>query len=476
MKLSIEELIMATGGQIMLNKCNFGKIGISTDSRNIKEDEIFLPLYGEKFNGHDYINNALKQGGVGYFIDKKHYDKAQNYYNPTRLIIAVEDTLEAYLKIAAYIRKKINPKVVAITGSSGKTTAKEMIFSVLAENFKTHKSQLNNNNEVGFCQTVISMPENTEFLVVEMGMRAMGEIELLSKHAEPDFAVITNVGSSHIGRLGSHENIAKAKCEIIKHLKPNGFLIAFDDELIKKTLTGQTVKTIFYGKDYQILETTENSTKFIYQDNEYKIPANGEYNVINSLAAIEIGKLAKISTKKIAQGLLKYEPVGERGKIINISLPPRHSELDSESKPLKKVEDDKGNIKIISDCYNANPDSMKASINSAIATYPNSEIILVLGDMAELGEYEDSMHKEIGKFLAEKHFSQLVTVGEKAKLIAEYAKNKNIKIKSFADNKKAADFLRKNVKENSVILLKASRCMKFEEIAESLSKCQNKPK
>ena len=166
-----------------------------------------------------------------------------------------------------------------------------MVFSVLAENFRTHKSLLNHNNEVGLCQTLMSMPEDTEFLVVEMGMRGLGEIELLSKYAEPDFAIITNVGTAHIGRLGSLENIAKAKCEIVKYLRPDGTLVAFDDNLIKN-FCGQKGRQIFYGKNYQILEITENSIKFLYDKNEYELPVNGEFNVINSIAAIEIGKLA----------------------------------------------------------------------------------------------------------------------------------------------------------------------------------------
>lgn len=326
-----------------------------------------------------------------------------------------------------------------------------MVFSVLAENFKTHKSLLNHNNEIGFCQTLMSMPENTEFLVLELGMRGLGEIELLSKYAEPDFAIITNVGTAHIGRLGSIENIAKAKCEVVKYLNPSGILIAFEDELIKNFCKWNG-KKIFYGKNYQILESNENSIKFVYDENEYELAVNGEFNVINSIAAIEIGKLAEISINKIKNGLLKYKPVGERGRVIKLD----------------------NNTKIVADYYNANPDSMKASINSVFSTYPDSDITLVLGDMGELGEYEDNLHKEIGKFLSDKHFSQLITVGKKAELIAESVKNINIKIKVCLNNKEASDYLKKNISGKSIILLKASRSMKFEEIAEELQKVKTK--
>jgi len=326
-----------------------------------------------------------------------------------------------------------------------------MVFSVLAESFNTHKSLLNHNNEIGFCQTLMSMPEDTEFLVVEMGMRGLGEIELLSKYAEPDYAIITNVGTAHIGRLGSLENIAKAKCEITKYLNSAGTLIAFEDELIKNFCKWNGNK-IFYGKNYQILEITENSIKFVYEGNEYNLGVNGEFNVINSIAAIEIGKLAGISIDKIRLGLLKYQPVGERGRVINLN----------------------NNTKIIADYYNANPDSMKASINSVISTYPDSNITLVLGDMGELGDYEDKLHKGIGEFLSNKHISQLVTVGEKAKLIADSVNNINIKIEICMNNKEASDYLKNNSSEKRIILLKASRSMKFEEIAEELQKVKTK--
>lgn len=442
MKFTIDEIISAVNGEIIFNKCNFGKTGISTDSRTIKDDEIFLPLSGENFDGHDFINNALKQRAVGYFIDKKHIDKVNRYYNPTRVVIAVEDTLLAYLQLANYVRDKVNPKVIAVTGSSGKTTVKEMIWAIFSGNYETYKSALNHNNEVGLCQTLTNIPENTEVLIVEMGMRGLGEIELLSKYAEPDFAVITNVGNAHIGKLGSLDNIAKAKCEIIKHLKKDGTLIAFDDELIKKHCR-RKINKIFYGKNYKILKLNENSVEFEYEGNKYKIPVGGEHNVINALSVIEIGKLAGLSQKKIAEGLLKYQPIGERGKIVNIGK----------------------NIKIISDCYNANPESMKAAINAVFSTYPDSKITLVLGDMAELGEQENALHADIGNFLNGKDFYQLVTVGEKAKLIANSVKNK----KTYSNNQDAIDFLRNNLPQNSVVLLKGSRCMKLEEITEALS-------
>jgi len=322
-----------------------------------------------------------------------------------------------------------------------------MIFSVLSEKFKTHKSILNHNNEVGLCQTMFLMPENTEYLVIEFGMRGLGEIELLSKYAEPDVAVITNIGTAHIGRLGSVENIAKAKCEITSHLNKKGMLISYKSDLVEKYCNWDG-KKIFYGDGYEIVSCTENYTEFIYKNNVYKLNVNGEFNVINSIAAIEIGLSEGLTPAEIAKGLQNYVPVGERGRIVELS----------------------NDIKIIADFYNANPDSMKASINSALLTYADKKITFVLGDMGELGEHERELHEDIGDFLEGKDFYSLVTVGEKSQFIANKIKNPKIIVKSFENTAVAGKHLSDNLTKNSIVLLKASRSMKFEEILEALQK------
>ena len=440
MKLSIKELLEATQGKLLKGENLGEKFSISTDTRSITNENIFLPLKGANFNGHDYIDTAINQGCNAYFMDKEHKSSLKD----AEFIISVDDTLGAYLKTANYVRKKINPVVVAVTGSSGKTSTKELIYSVLSTSFITHKSALNHNNEVGLCQTLFSMPESCEYAVIEMGMRGLGEIELLSKYSEPNIAVITNIGTSHIGRLGSVENIAKAKYEITSYLKENGVLVAFDDELVKKHCNWQG-KKIFYGKKYESISEKEDLTEFVYIGEDYKIPAMGKYNVVNSIAAIEIGKLAGISYEKIKTGLLNYVPVGERGKTIDIN----------------------NNIKLIVDCYNANPESVMASIDSVVSVYKNSKIVLVLGDMAELGEFEEQMHRKVGQFISGKPVHSLITVGEKAELIAEIA-GERINKKSFLNNTEAAEFLQNSLESGMVILFKGSRCMKMEEIVNYL--------
>lgn len=439
----IKEIIEITGAELLVSTDISGKFSISTDTRTIAGNDIFLPLLGQNFDGHNFINTALEKGVRGFFIDKNH--KNINTAN-AQFILLVDDTLEAYLKLANSRRHKIYPQVIAITGSSGKTTTKEMVYSVLSQQFRTYKSQLNHNNEVGLCQTLLNMPEDTEYLVVEMGMRASGEIELLSKYAEPDTAIITNIGTAHIGRLGSIENIAKAKCEITKYLKDT--LIAHDDELIRNNMNWNG-KAIFYNLDRaKITKINSEGSQFVYKDDAYELNVAGEYNIVNSLAAIEAGLLAGISPSKISQGLSEYRPIINRWQV---------NELPN-------------NIKLINDSYNANPDSVKAAINAILSSYPQNKAVLVLGDMAELGEHEEDLHKQIGNFLNDKPIYELVTVGDKASLIAKAVKNEKIKQKTFTKNDEAVKYLLENLEENSVILLKASRCMAFENIAEGLIK------
>ena len=200
MKINIKEIESATNAVV---KGEFeGEVEISTDTRAIKRGDLYLPLKGATFDGENFCDKALDAGAVGCFCTKQ---------CPAKFSLQVEDTTVAYMQIANYIRNKYNPIVIGVTGSSGKTTTKEMIYSVVSNKFKTHKTFSNHNNEIGFCQTVLSMPIDTQVSIVEMGMRGLGEIEFIDKYAQPDYAVITNAGSAHIGRLGSLDDIAKAK-------------------------------------------------------------------------------------------------------------------------------------------------------------------------------------------------------------------------------------------------------------------------
>lgn len=445
MKFTLNEILEATGARILHcdKRVNESTFTFSTDTRTIAQGEIYLPLKGANFNGEDFIDKALEKGATGYFTTQDSQLAAQ-------LILQVPDTLIAYLQLANFYRQKINPKTIAITGSSGKTTTKEMAYCVAKEGFKTHKSELNFNNEIGLCKTILSMPEDTEVLILEMGMRGLGEIDLLSKYAQPDIAIIANVGTAHIGRLGSRENIAKAKCEIINHLKEDGILIAHDDELITSQNTKCKMQNVinFSLKDTEIIERSIGYSKFEYKKHQYELNIEGDYNVQNSLAVIEMGLALEISEEKIALGLKKYSPIEKRWEIQEI----------------------KG-YKIINDSYNANPESMKGVIKTVLDIY-EPPILLVLGDMGELGEDEVKYHQEIGDFIVNnlKQDIKVLTVGNLADEITKRLINAGFESKNFENNLQISRYILDNVKFGTTIVLKASRSMKFEEIINEVGK------
>ena len=438
--LTLEEICSALGvisEIIPENLKNIEINNISTDTRTIKKDDFYLPLKGERFDGEKFIKQAVESGAIAYL-----YTNDENKISDA-FGIKVSDTKEAYLKLANFYRKKLNPKVVMITGSSGKTTTKELVYSVVSQKYNTVRTPLNHNNEVGFCQTVFSINPDTEVLILEAGMRGLGEIELISKYAEPDISIISNVGTAHIGRLGSRENIAKAKCEITSYQNPDGILIAHNDDLIKKTVKYSGEKLYYSVNDVQFVKKEIGYSKFIYQNDEYELNIEGDYNVENSLSAINVGKYLGIDSSLIRKGLSEYKPIEKRWEVEKIA-----------------------GYNIINDSYNANPDSMKATLNTILDLY--TDITIVLGDMGELGENEKVYHREVGEFINKKNKSvpKILTVGKLAKEISEvvnccFAKN-------FEDNKNVARYILDNIEVGTTIFLKASRSMKFEEILENL--------
>lgn len=306
MKLELEEIIKATSAKVLKNDIKTGKLNFSTDTRTIQKGDIFVPIKGETFDGENFIENALNNGAEAYFTrNEKVFDNAKT-------VLQVKDTLVAYLECARLCRKNINPKVIGITGSSGKTTAKEMMYAIASEKFRTHKTDKNHNNEIGFCQTMFNMKEDTEVLIVEMGMRGFGEIELLSKYSEPDITIITNAGTAHIGRLGSKENIAKAKCEIVKYQNPNGTFVTEENPMVKKIVDFSGKKVFCTLADVEFLEKTTDYTKFLYKGSEFEINVSGEYNVKDAIECIEAGFALGMNVEDIRNGFKKYKNIEKR--------------------------------------------------------------------------------------------------------------------------------------------------------------------
>lgn len=445
MRFTFDELVEITNAQIVYKAGNSGTFSISTDSRDIEAGQVYLPLIGENFDGHDFIEDALENGVNGYFTA----DKSRNF-SGAKFVLYVKDTREAYLKLAQAYKQKVEPITIAITGSVGKTTTKEMLYCIAKQLYKTHKSEANFNNEIGFCQTISKMPNDTEVLIVELGMRASGEIALIAGYAKPDIAIITNIGNSHIGRLKSLKNIAKAKCEITEYIHEEGCLIADNNELIKKyNKFINKNNIIFVDKNAQtlkILTQAQGKSEFEYKGFLYTLNIEGEHLIQDAMFAIEAGLKLGICPEKIAAGLNEFRPLEKRWEIQKI----------------------KG-FKIINDSYNASPESMKATIKTFVSIY-KAPLVLVLGDMAELGEDEKKYHKEIGDFLNTLNnykYNMLITVGKLAKNISDSV---DVAAVNFETNKDCAKYLLKNAPKGATILLKASRSMKFEQIIEELLK------
>lgn len=437
-----DEIVKATGAKVLKSGGTLEDYVFSTDTRSIKAGEIYLPLKGANFDGEKFIADALDKGAAGYFTT------GDEVFGGAEFVFKVPDTLEAYLKLANFYRKKINPKVIGITGSSGKTTAKEMMYSVLSRKFKTVKTFSNHNNEIGFCQTVFEMTPDTQVLIVEMGMRGLGEIELISRYAQPDIALITNAGTSHIGRLGSLENIAKAKCEIAEHLNSKGTFIALDQDRIKKNVKFSGEKVYFSLKDVQILAKKPSYSRFIYKNKEYELNVEGDYNIENSLGIIEAAERLGAGYDDIKAGLAAYRPIEKRWEAVTA-----------------------GGFRIINDSYNANPDSMKASVKTFAELYENP--VVILGNMGELGENEIKLHREVGKFLAEQKNVKNVkflTVGNLAAEIGKELEAAGVSVKYFKNNGEVSRYILDNSDIGNTIFLKASRVMKFEEIIENLKR------
>ena len=434
MKFNIDEIIKVTGAKILHKTNTEGTFDISTDTRKLERGNIYLPLRGENFDGHNFIDKALENGAVGYFTQQE-YKINKN----ADFVLYVKNTLVAYLELAKYIREKINPKVIAITGSSGKTTTKEMLASVLSTTFKTHKSKLNHNNEIGLCETMVSMPLDTEVLVVEMGMRNLGEIRLLTSYSLPDAGIITNIGSAHVEKLGNLKNIAVAKCEIASNLNPEGIFIGKDSEILRENLKYDGKQVLVGLSDCNNINIEMGKTVFEYGRDPYELTVEGEHNIENAMLVIEAAKWAGVPVENMQKGFLNYRPIEKRWEVTEIN-----------------------GLTFINDSYNANPESMVAVLKTFLSVY-KKPLALILGDMGELGKDEIIYHKKIGEFLSSYSDVTLLTVGELAKFISRAC---SLKSEHFNSKKECAEYVKNNLEKGTTVLLKASRIMKFEEIIE----------
>ena len=452
-EITVQEILSVTQGTLVYgNKMEICE-SFSKNTKEIQKGDIYVGFKGERFDGGKFYEEAFKQGAKGCIINKISGLDIKRFEG--KFLIQVDDTIEAIGKIAKLKRSKYNIPVVAVTGSVGKTSTKDIIYSVVSQKYNTLKTKGNMNNHIGLPMTILGL-KNHEALVVEMGMNHLGEISKLTDIARPTIAVITNVGTAHIGNLGSRENILKAKLEILEGLSSDGYaVINNDNDLLHKWQKEENnFKVITYGihndsmnmaKD---IEYNDNSSEYeLYPEkSKIEVPVGGEAFVYNSLAAISVGKLLNIPLNKIVEGIKKFEL----------------------SKMRLDVQKTEQGYTIINDCYNANYDSMKTAIEYLKATEGKRKIA-VLGDMLELGDFSKELHEKVGKVVADNNIDILITVGKESKNIANIAKkNKIEKVYTFDDNKDAIEKLKKILAVDDIVLIKASNSMNFKEIVENL--------
>ena len=431
----------------------------SRDSREINEGDIYLGIKGERFNGADFYKEALKKGAKGCILQDVEVSKEEIDTYKDKFIIIVENVIDALQKIAKYKRSLYDIPVIGITGSVGKTSTKDIIASVMATKYNVLKTQGNYNNEIGLPLTILKLKEH-DALVLEMGMSAFKEMSLLTDIAKPTTGVITIIGSSHIGELGSRENILKAKLEILEGLDKNGALVINNDNDLLNLWNKENLdnhKHITYGIENKSILNAKNiyiredGSSFDVQingiDYTVDIPVAGKHFIYNSLAAIAVGLENNIEIERIIEG------------ISNFTLTKRRMEIIKNS----------NNVTIINDCYNASYESVKAALEYLESVSANRKIA-VLGDVLELGGFSKQMHQKMGEEVINNNIDILVTVGKEAEAIADIAKNKGEKVEVYScdNNIDASNLLKDIMKENDVILVKASNGMHFEEIVESI--------
>lgn len=422
---------------------------LTTDTREIEKQSLFIPIKGDNFDGHDFINQAFEKQALCCLSQKE--------IEADGIIILVEDTRKALCDLAMYYLTLFNVKVVGITGSVGKTTTKDMIATVLEEKYKVLKTQGNFNNEIGLPKTIFNLRDDHEIAVLEMGMNSFGEIRRLSKIAKPDIAVITNVGVSHIENLGSREGILQAKSEIFEYLKKDGVAVLNADNDMIATLRGKLdFETVWFGMENKNNFYAENiapmglegiKCTIVCKDEkaDLAIPTPGEHMVLNALSAAAVGKILGLSMEQIKRGIENFVPTAMRMAVIKTDF----------------------GLTLINDVYNANPVSMKAAID--VLCSEKGRTVAIMGDMFELGDFAPSLHYEVGKYAAKKGVLLSICIGENGAKIYDGVKENGGNAIYFQTQD---EFLQSNLKDiftsGDTILIKASRGMHFEKTAEKL--------
>lgn len=455
-EFTIEEISQAVGdnlGRIDQRAATVRFTGVSTDTRSIQPGDLFVALVGEKFDGHDFIAQAVQKGAAGVLVSKSVIPALAE--NMPGAVVTVQDTLLALQQLASFHRSRYSIPVIAVTGSNGKTTTKDMTAAVLSRKYKVLKTEANYNNEIGLPLTLLQLTPAHEAAVVEMGMRGLGEIKELAAIALPDRGIVTNVGETHLELLGSIENIAAAKSELVESIPAGGVVVLNgDNQYVRQMSERSKAKALTYGltPDSDIwadnINTYENRetvfTCHCLQDIfPVAVPAVGRHNVYNALAAIAMGISLGLNCQEIREGLATFQASGMRFHI-----------------------EKKADYTLINDAYNASPMSMAAAI-ATLAEIAGGRKVAVLGDMLELGSIAEEAHRHVGELLVQHKVDIVITVGELAGNIAAAAHDGGVKTVVACENHaQAKEKLQKLLVSNDTILIKGSRGMKMENIVE----------
>jgi len=457
----IEEILRATNGRLLQGKEDALFQGISTDSRSVNEGELFIALKGPRFDGHQFALTALEKRAGGVVIEEdKMGDIRWNGYRP-KAVIAVKDTLRALGDIARERRWKYRTPVVALTGSNGKTTTKEMISACLETTFPILKTRGNLNNLIGLPLTLLGLTERERVVVLEMGMSVPGEIRRLTEISEPDVGLITNIEKAHLEGMGSLEKVEEEKGELFRRMRRDGTILVNQDDPrvvhLAKDFPGQKIT---FGMDTpaevmarEVRLRGAEGTSFTLilkrEEREIHLPLLGRHFVSNALSAIAVASLFDIEVKKIKEALEYFQPFPMRMEIVHLE----------------------GGKTLINDAYNANPKSMELALKTLAEMKGKGRAIAVLGDMLELGDFTEEYHRDLGRKINELSIDILLALGEEAPVLVESAirhgfrPDKAIVLESHSE---AISILRRMIQEGDWILVKGSRRMAMEKIVEGL--------
>ncbi len=449
-RVTVAEIVNAIGGVLLSGAAGTVVQGVSIDSRTIKPGELYIAIRGKRFDGHQFVVEARRKGAVGVLIEEGTGGEEAG------VVVRVPDTRAALLALARWYRTQLATRVVAITGSNGKTTTKEMLATLLAERFKVVKAPASFNNDIGVPLTVLAMDRTTEVGIFEIEMNELGGTRRLAEMCQPQVGVVTNIGDTHLEFMGDRNGVAKEKAELLEALPEGGVAVVnFDDPLVMGLVRATRARVVRFGLGAgaaifarEVVDEGINGTRFVFMDSfPVHLPLPGRHNVLNFLAAGAAAHMLGLSFAEIA------------GRAARCCAAPRRLSV-------RRL----NGVVLIDDCFNANPQSMRAALAVLTATAPRQRRVAILGDMLELGAAADTLHRQLG-LEAAGCVDRLVVIGDKARLIADGAWTGGMavnRIRHYPDADSVGDDLFDIFQPGDTILVKGSRALALEKITERI--------